>query len=341
MNEIFKNLDIDPKIIKHSKVITKKAKFDKVKDSVPAIEDYNFQMDYLELPETKLGFNRLLVIVDLANDEVDFEPTKNKDSNTTLKAMKTIFKRPYLNKPYASIRTDSGTEFLGDVKKYLYNESILHRPGISGRHKQTGNVEMANKQIAIVLNAYMNTVERKTGAVFKEWTDIIDQIRPLLNNFRKKKLIQTPIAEVTDNINPKFNIGDLVYRKLDKPKDARGYDQDTQNFRAGDMRWEFLPRSIEQIFYYPNNIRYQITGLKNVSYTEDELIEAEEEEELFDIREIIDHKMIKKKLNFKVWWLGELKKDATWEPADKLIEDGLEEYIDFYKEKNKNKKKKK
>ena len=105
------------------------------------------------------------------------------------------------------------------------------------------------------------------------------------------------------------------------------------------MRWEFLPRSVEQIFYHPNNIRYQISGLKNVSYTEDELIEADEEEELFNIREIIGHKMIKKKLNYRVWWSGELKSQASWEPATKLIEDGLEDYIDFYKEKNKNKKK--
>jgi hypothetical protein len=35
-------------------------------------------MDYLELPETKLGFNRLLVMVDLATDELDFQETKTK-----------------------------------------------------------------------------------------------------------------------------------------------------------------------------------------------------------------------------------------------------------------------
>ena len=335
MSTILKNLNIDPKIIKHSKIIVKKPKFDKVKDSIPAKEDYNFQMDYLELPETKLGFNRLLVMVDLATDELDFQETKNKDANTTLKAMKAIFKRPYLNKPYASIRTDLGTEFKSEVGRYLYKESILHRPGISGRHKQTGNVEMANKQISTILNAYMNSVERETGSPYKEWTDIIDKIRPMLNKMRKKETKETPMAEITDNHEPKFNIGDIVYRKLDKPQDARGYNQNTENFRTGDIRWEFTARAIEQIFYYPNNIRYQLNGLKNVSFTEDELIEADEEEETHTVREIIGSKMIKNKRYFLVWWLGELKKEATYEPEIQLLEDGLEDYIDFYKKKYK------
>jgi hypothetical protein len=334
MNAILQKLNVDPKIIRHTKVIAKKSKYDKVKNSVPSIPDYNFQMDYLELPETKEGYDRLLVMVDLANDEVDFEPTKNKDSSTTLKAMKAIFKRPYLNKPYASIRTDAGSEFKSDVAKYMYNQSILHRPGISGRHKQTGNVEMANKQISIILNAYMNTKERKAGKTYREWTDIIDEMRPLLNKLRKKETKQSHIAEITDNM-PKYEVGDLVYRKLDKPQDARGYFQNTQNFRAGDIRFDFIPRAIEHIYYYLNNIRYKLNGLDNVSYTENELMIADEDEEQVEVREIIGHKMIKKKLHFLVWWQGELKKNATYEPATKLIEDGLNEYIDFYKKKYK------
>ena len=217
MNSILEALDIDPKILKHTTGGGKKVKFDSVKDSIPMKADYNFQMDYLELPTTKEGYNRLLVMVDLATDEVDFEPTKNKDSKTTLKAMQAIFKRPHLNKPYASIRTDGGSEFKADVGKYLYNQSILHRPGISGRHKQTGNVEMANKQISVILNAYMNNIEHKTRKVYKEWTDIIAKIRPLMNKARKKKLITKPIPEITDAM-PKYDKGDLVYRKLDKPQ---------------------------------------------------------------------------------------------------------------------------
>ena len=174
INNIYEELGISDKILKHSSK-KKKVKFEKVKDIIPQAEDYNFQADYLELPTTAKGYNRLLVMVDLATDEIDFEPTKNKSADTTLKAMKVIFKRPYLNKPYASIRTDSGTEFKGAVKKYLYEESILHSVSLPGRHRQTANVESANKQIGRFLNAYMNTVENKTGSVYREWTDIINK----------------------------------------------------------------------------------------------------------------------------------------------------------------------
>ena len=335
MKAILKALDIDDKVMKHSSPSTKKIKFDKVKDSIPTKEDYNFQMDYLELPKTKQGFNRLLVMVDLATDEVDFEPTKNKDSKTTLKAMQAIFKRPFLNKPYASIRTDAGTEFQGEVKKYLYNESILHRPGISGRHKQTGNVEMANKQISTILNAYMNNVEYKTRKVFREWTDIIPEVRKLLNKSRKKVLgEETPIAEITDDL-PKFKVDDLVYRKLDKPQNMQGVNQNTDYFLSGDIRFEFNARAITDVFFYPNNIRYRLNGLPFVSYTEDELQSATEEEETFEVREIIGHKTIKKKLNYLVWWRGETKKQATYEPASQLIRDNVEDHIDFYKNKYK------
>ena len=335
MNSILKALDIDPKVLKHIAPTGKKVKFDKVKTSIPMKADYNFQMDYLELPTTKEGYNRLLVMVDLATDEVDFEPTKNKDSATTLKAMQNIFKRPYLNKPYASIRTDSGTEFQGDVKKFLFSQSILHRPGISGRHKQTGNVEMANKQISTILNAYMNNIEYNTRKIYREWTDILPQVRKLINKVRKKILgKETPIAEITDNL-PMYKVNDLVYRKLDKPQNMQGVYQKTDNFRSGDIRWEFNARAITDVFFYPVNIRYKLNGLPFVSFTEDELKPATEEEETFEIREIIGHKMIKKKLHYLVWWRGEKKKEATFEPAEQLYKDNVEDHIEFYKTKYK------
>ena len=31
-------------------------------------------------------------------------------------------------------------------------------------------------------------------------------------------------------------------------------------------------KTIEKVLYYPNNIRYILEGLKNVSYTEDEIL---------------------------------------------------------------------
>lgn len=340
MNEIIKAFDLDAKVIKHTKIITKKVKFDTIKQTLPRKPDINFQMDYLELPKTKEGYNRLLTMIDLGTGEVDFEPTKGKTSAITLKAMKAIFKRKYLNQPL-TIRTDAGTEFLGDVKKYMYNQSILHKPGISGRHKQTGSIERLNRDVATVLFAYMNTQEYKTGIVNSEWYEIIPKLREIMNsqvlernkNRKLKGEANEEFMETPDDIVQLYSTGDLVYRKLDKPLTILGKSQNSDNFRAGDMRYDMKARAITKVAYYPNNIRYILNGLPNVSYTQDEIIPADEEEddELFVIKKIIQHKMINKKMHYKVWWDGEKKADATWEPMNQLLDDGAKEHIDFYK----------
>ena len=340
MNNILKQFDLDETVIKHSMPNKKKkVVFDKTKDIVPPFEDYNFQADHIHMPTTKKGNKFILTIVDLATDECDFEPVPNEDSSTTLKAMKKIFKRPYLNKPYASLKTDSGKAFEGQVKDYLYNESILHSTSISGRHKQTGNIEAVNRQIVMVLNAYMNSQERRTGRTYREWdTFDLNKLRQELNKMRKKEVVQPgepyDVKDVTDKL-PMYNVNDLVHRKLDKPQDARGYFQNTENFRIGDIRFEFHPRKILQVLHYPNNIRYMLQGVPNVAYTEDELMPSEQKEEVFEVREIIGDKVMSGKKYYKVWWNGELKRQATWELETNLIEDGLEEYIEFYNDKKK------
>lgn len=78
----------------------KRIKFDHVKDLIVPKQDYAFQSDILMLPKTKSGFRYLLVIVDLWSDEIDAEPLKTKNSSEVLDAMKKIFKRPHLNKPF-------------------------------------------------------------------------------------------------------------------------------------------------------------------------------------------------------------------------------------------------
>ena len=106
-------------------------------------EDYNFMADILYLPKDKNGYAFLLVVVDLATDDFDIEPIKatlpkgskvvKRDSLTAqsaLDAMLRMFKRKFIKKkPYASIRTDGGSEFASVFDKYCYDNSILHRVG--------------------------------------------------------------------------------------------------------------------------------------------------------------------------------------------------------------------
>ena len=106
LNKLLNKLEIDETLTKAPK---KQKIFNKVKDNVTPIEDYNYMADLLELPTTKKGFKWLLVVVDLANDAFDIEPLKNKESKTTLQGLKNIFKRDILKVPEMSFTTDGGT----------------------------------------------------------------------------------------------------------------------------------------------------------------------------------------------------------------------------------------
>jgi len=332
MNKLLQNFDIDKTIVKHTKPIKKKSIInDHIADVIPPYEDYNFQADHLNLPTTKAGYKYLLTVCDLATKECDFEPVKSQSADETLRAFKSIIKRPYLNKPYASLRTDAGTAFKNNFAKWLYNESILHSVSGTARHKQTGSIEALNRQISMVLNAYMNSKERKTGRVFREWTEIIPKLRAELNKVRKKPLRLIDDIKLATDRDPRFKVGDMVYYKLDRPQDARGYFIDNSNtFRVGDVRLSLIPKKITQVLLYPNNIRYLLEGSKNIAYTEDELRIAEVQEDVAEVKKIIDDKKIKGKKWYRVWFLGDLKKNAVWLPEDQLQEDGLQDYIDFY-----------
>lgn len=313
MNKILSELGVNEKYTKPVKI---KKEFSKVKDNIPLIQDYNFMADLLELPKTKQGFIYLLVVVDLATDEFDIEPMTNNKSLTVVDAMKKIFKRKYLNKPYASIRTDGGPEFKDAFDKFCYENSILHKVGIAGRHQQMANVERLNRELGRLLNGYMNSIEEKTGETYKEWVEAVPKIRVMLNSFRKKpegnpRKDIYPVANVL--IEPKFKVGDVVYRKSEKPLDALGRKQPTQNFRMGDYRFDLTPRKIIRVLRYGGKvpIRYILENLPNVAYAEYELKEAEEKEAMYQVQSIKAKRTIKGVKEILVKFKGY--KKPSWE----------------------------
>lgn len=313
MNKILSELGVNEK---YTKPVKMKKEFSKVKDNIPLIQDYNFMADLLELPKTKQGFIYLLVVVDLATDEFDIEPMTNNKSLTVVDAMKKIFKRKYLNKPYASIRTDGGPEFKDAFDKFCYENSILHKVGISGRHQQMANVERLNRELGRLLNGYMNSIEEKTGETYKEWVEAVPKIRVMLNSFRKKpegnpRKDIYPVANVL--IEPKFKVGDVVYRKSEKPLDALGRKQPTQNFRMGDYRFDLTPRKIIRVLRYGGEvpIRYILENLPNVAYAEYELKEAEEKEAMYQVQSIKAKRTIKGVKEILVKFKGY--KKPSWE----------------------------
>ena len=347
-----------------TKSIQKPRYYNQIKQNIPLVEDKNFMADLLFLPETKQKYRYALVVVDLATDEFDIEPLKNKTPKDVLDGVKQMSKRKYIHlekNEGQSIRTDTGTEFQGVFHKFLFNDSILHRVAQPNRHIQVPNVERLNGILGRLFNGYMNNKEEETGKPYREWTDVIDTVRDHLNDIRRKKLPldittfvyppwngykqviskskkekkegQLPVEEL---IAPKYKVGDLVYVVLESPEDTLG-NKLSGNFRNGDYQLTRQPHKVLQVLCYRGKpyYRYIINGFKGVSYQEAELKPAKDAtEETFKVRSLIGKKTVKKVLYYKVLWKGYSKKEATWEAASKLIEDGLQDMIDEYNQKH-------
>jgi hypothetical protein len=341
------SLNIDEKLTKAPNKRTRL--YNKVKDNIPMIEDYNFQADLLFLPITKLKYRYLLTMVDLATDEIDFQEIKDKEPSTILKAMKTIFKRPYLNEPYASIRTDAGNEFKGIFQKYLHEEGILLKTALTGRHRQTANIENVNKILGGLLSGYMASFELKTGKPYKEWADtkILNTIRVELNKIKKRELPKNPTYSTFEpDALPIYKKNDMVYRLLDEPRNALNEKQ-IGKFREYDVRYDQVPRMIKRVLYFAGNVsyRYLLEGINQASYAEWELKPTEDEivEEVAEIKAILDRKYNRKekKYYYLLWFYEELKKNAGWYERSALVNDiglpaveGLDNlYLDLQKEK--------
>jgi hypothetical protein len=270
----------------YTKAPKKPKVFTKVKDNVALIEDNNHQLDILHLPTTKFGYKYLLVAVDLATDEFDIEPLKQITSVTCLNAYQNMIQREYIRKPKASVSTDGGPEFKGVFNDWLKKNQLFHKVGIPDRHSQMANVESLNRSLGRLIMGYLNKLELKTGKTQTSWLAIVETIRKQLNKIRKKKVPKNINSYEYPHFDPfeikngkeiyikaKYKLGDLVYYLSEVPLTALGKKQPTKNFREGDRRYHIEPKKIEEIYFYskPVHYRYKLTGLNNVSYTEDQL----------------------------------------------------------------------
>ena len=336
MDNLIKLLNIDEHLEKGPK---RPKEFTTVKSQTSKHEDFNFMLDLLILPKTKDGYRYLLVAIDLTTDEFDIEPLKTKTPTETLMAFKTITKRKYLNIPKRSIQTDGGKEFLGDFHKYLYNKSIYHSVAKKGRHTQMANVERLNRTLGRLIVGYLNSKERETKHLYREWVEILSTIRTELNKHRVKRLKKLkPKKEPKFTIHePKFKIGDTVRYLYDIPHDVHGHPQSTQTFREGDTRWSFTTHKINIVDHTGGSVmwRYVLDGRKGVSYTAKQLKKVTEKETTYVVKKIIDRAVVNDKINYLVWWETFLKKDATWHLKTELIKDGVKTKIDEYEAKKK------
>ena len=120
----------------------------------------------------------------------------------------------------------------------------------------------------------MNAKVIETWRVYKQWTDVVDVIRTDLNEIRERPDgdPQYSIFAPPTEAMPKYKVGDIVFVKSDRPLNALGQFQPTNNFREGDFYFNIKdPRAIKSILPYPKNIRYLVEGNNKTSYAETEL----------------------------------------------------------------------
>ena len=331
MNKLLKTLGIDETFTK-VRIGSQPKTFNKVKNNISNQEDVNLMADLLFLPTTKRGYRYLFVLVDLATNEFDVEPLKDKNAESTKEALKAIFKRGKYIKGADVIRTDDGAEFKGVFRKYLYDNNIMYKEALANRHSQLANVESLNKQLGRLLNGYMNSIELKTGEEYKEGDKALYTIVRELNKIRKFDNLKKEYPFFNPDSRPKYKVGQLVHEKLDHPENALGNKQPTANFRVGDFRYSTVPKKIVKVIYMLDApyYRYILRGLEDASFTEDQLIKSKEKEEKFKVKAIIDNRFNGNKKEYLIWWKGYKKNESTWEPKANLIQDGLKKMIDEY-----------
>ena len=214
------------------------------------------------------------------------------------------------------MRTDGGGEFKSSFAQYLSDHHIYHSVSIPNRHKQMANVESLNKSLGKIFMTYLSDQTYKRNYEYNEWTDIVDAVRKELNEIRNHPKDQDPadrVPPLPSASPPKYEIGQLVYRRLEKPVDRFGNKYMNSKFRQGDNRFEINePRKIVKILVYGKSYRYILNNLPNVSYDEAEIIPAKETEEKFIILKIIGKKIVKKEIYYLVWWKYYKKSEATW-----------------------------
>jgi hypothetical protein len=336
--DLLNKLDIDETLTKSNH---KQKHYNKFINSIVPEANFNYMSDLLQLPETSQGYKYLFVIMDLATNKFDIEPMKNNKAITAVKSLKSIIQRGILKLPEISIKTDNGSEFKGIFDDYLKKQNIYHSFSTPYRKTQMAPVERLNKELGRLIMNYLNTMEIKTNHIYKNWIKIIPTIRKDLNKFRERSI--TKLKKVQDESyfdttkKPQFDIGELVHYKLMKPTTIRGHKINDIKFREGDRQFSIDRRKIKTILYYPDEpwYRYKLEGLPHISFNNLELKKSsiQEDETAYIVKQIIGQKVEKKIKYYLVWWKGYLKKEATWEPKNNLIKDGLQDYIDKFEKK--------
>lgn len=311
------------------------------------------QADLLVMPNDK-GYNYILTVVDVGSRKVDAEPLKTKTD--VLNGIQKIYKRKILNVP-KRFEVDDGSEFKGDVTRYLKNNHVMIRIAKPARHRSQAVVERYNHLLGHALLKRMLAQEILTGEESKEWVDDLPSLIKYINSYsemRVKRIEKRMTGEPLPNIPKNKTHEDIIPNetkvriKLYYPISATSGKKLYGNWRSTDIRYDPQIRTVKKflinqdapVMYFLNDPKNK-SEMEKVPYSRHELQIVSEKETIKDGQELIRGKPKKyiiesilgkkkngKKTLLKIKWLGF---DATtWEPLEDIkkdVPDMVQEFI--------------
>ena len=189
---------------------------------------------------------------------MDAIPIKNKTPQDIINALKKVYiTHNILELPYI-IQFDNGTEFKGDIKKYLNNQGVSVRYTKTNRHRQNSIVESRNKLLGTLILKYQGIKELQTKTKSTEWHKYIDEFVAFMNNKVVKPKPINMSLDITGNLKKSstdieiLSLNEQVRKILDYPINSYNNKKVDSKFRAGDIRWSKEIYFIKHIILNPN-----------------------------------------------------------------------------------------
>ena len=233
-------------------------------DDIPHIKNnisdpnYLQQADILYLPTSQFGYKYALVVVDVATSKMDAIPLKNKTPQDIITALKKVYITHNISEFPFILQFDNGSEFKGDLKKYLNEQGVSVRYSKTNRHRQNSVVEARNKVLGSLILKFQGMKELETKKKSTEWHKYIDEFIAFINT---KSITPNPIdmsIDILGNTKKKsddieiLSLNQKVRKILDYPVNAHDNKRTDSKFRVGDIRWSKDIYLIKHIILNPN-----------------------------------------------------------------------------------------
>ncbi|EFA76000.1 hypothetical protein PPL_10579 [Heterostelium album PN500] len=298
----------------------------------------DISMDFMELPKSVNGYDYVLVVVDRFSKYTTIIPTTKEI--TALGTAKLIHQQVFsLFGLPLSIVSDRDTRFTSEVWLELFKKLSLE-------FKDKWDEEIKNIQFAIN-STYNSTIKlspfevvlgyipvspinmfRNNNTSNREW------IREMVKDSLLDKQLDMLEADGTIKNKPTYQIGDWMFVKDEFINLEVDWNTNTGSINNKNRG----PFKITKIF---NNVQFKLNKDNEslVKGIQPDIIDNEEE---FEIEQIIGDRMFRKKKQYQIKWLGYPLDKATWQYSKNMdhAKDLIKEYENNKKQQIQSKKKK-